>query len=381
VAQLRNQWLVDGAVASVFVVAGQLTAWGAIQDSNVPLHGSRVLQSVLFFAVTGLVVLRRRAPLVALGAMLPLGVLQTATGGTSSFFSGFLPVVIVLFGAASRSSARVAVAAGLWALVGLIAIVAVSEDLHFSNEVPFASVLLAATVAIGQLVHRRSLQAAGALERLDQAEEEKRRVVAEERARIARELHDVVAHSLSVITVQSGVARVALGVDRAQAEQSLLVVERAGRQALDEMRRLLGVLRQDAGGEGLTPQPGLSDIEALVEHVRQAETKVVFTTDGVPNADVAPGVQLSAYRVVQEALTNAIKHGTGGRADVHVRYQPNAIDIEVVNPLRADGPTGNGGGHGLVGMRERVELYGGRLDAGARSDTFRVHASIPTGRA
>jgi signal transduction histidine kinase len=377
--QIRRAILVDAGIAAVFVFVGQLVAWRAIQDSNTAAHGSKLAQCVLYLVFDALVFFWRRAPLLVLAAMLPRGVAQTALSGTSSFFAGFVAVLFILFGAASRSRRAVALASAVWVLLALVGIIAVSDDLHFSTELPFSAVVIAVVTTLGIVIRRRGLQTSSALARADRLEAERERVLEEERARIARELHDVIAHSVSVMIVQAGAARLTLNGEAGQATEALLSVERAGRQALDEMRRLLGMLRQGHAEPQLTPQPGLGDLERLVEQVRAAGLEVEVEVEGAP-VPLAPGVDLSAYRIVQEALTNTLKHAHARSVRLRLRYEGDAVAIEVLDDGRGGMP--NGTGHGLVGMRERVELYRGAFEAGgAPGGGFRVHARLPVGHA
>jgi signal transduction histidine kinase len=203
-----------------------------------------------------------------------------------------------------------------------------------------------------------------------------REAVLEERARIARELHDVIAHHVSMIVVQAGAERSVLGEANASTREVLETVEQIGRSALTEMRRLLGMLRGDAD-EPLTPQPGLADVPTLVEQLRAAGLPVELHVDGAPR-ELPVGIELSAYRIVQEALTNALKHAGGARAAVRIRYGADSLELEVADDGIGHGASRAGPGQGLVGMRERVSLYGGRLDA--RRDPaggFVVRAKLP----
>jgi len=207
-------------------------------------------------------------------------------------------------------------------------------------------------------------------------EERERAAVAEERRRIARDLHDVVAHSVSVMTVQAGAARLLLDEEPKRAREPLLAVEETGRQALGEMRRLLGILRRAEGKAALAPQPGLARLDDLVAQARAGGLPVELTVEG-ERAALPPGVDLAAYRIVQEALTNARKHGGPARAHVALRYGREALELEVTNDGGASANDGSGG-HGLVGMRERVALYGGELEAGPRaSGGYAVRARLP----
>jgi signal transduction histidine kinase len=200
----------------------------------------------------------------------------------------------------------------------------------------------------------------------------------EERARIARELHDLVAHNVSVMVVQAGVERHALPDSQASTRATLTAIEQAGRQALVEARRLLGVLRRNGDHEALEPQPSIERVDTLIEHVERAGLPVRLTIEG-DEVPLPAGVDLCAYRIVQEALTNALKHAGPARAEVLLRYQASGLDIEVRDDGRGpSSPNGDGSGHGLIGMRERVALYGGRLRTGPREDGgFEVCAHLP----
>ncbi|MBT8223936.1 MAG: sensor histidine kinase [Dactylosporangium sp.] len=203
------------------------------------------------------------------------------------------------------------------------------------------------------------------------------RAVADERARIARELHDVIAHAMSVITVRAGVGRYLIETRPAEAAEALGVIEHTGRQALSEMRRMLAVLRAPGPRRPAPqPQPGLADLPDLVEQAGQAGVTVMLAVDG-PVRCLPPGLDLAAYRVIQEALTNTVKHGTGGRATLVIRYRPDRVETEIRNPCRAPaGPVDPG--HGLRGMAERVALYDGRLETGMIDEgQFRVFARFP----
>ena len=376
--KIRRATLVDLAIVGAFVFVGQLVAWGVIQDSNTSPHGARLVQSAFYLCFDGLVFFWRRAPIPALLAMGPIGVVQTWLGGTSSFLAGFVAVIFVLFGVASRSSPQATFASAAYVLLTLIGIINRSDDLHYGTELPFSLVIIAVAVSLGSAMQRRGAQARHALARADRLEAERERVLEEERARIARELHDVIAHSVSVMIVQAGAARLTLNGESARATDALLSVERAGRQALDEMRRLLGMLRHGQAEPQLAPQPGLGDLDALVAQVRAAGLPVEVELDGAP-VPLAPGVDLSAYRIVQEALTNTIKHAQASTARLRLRYEADAIAIEVSD----DGRGGRAGstGHGLVGMRERVELYRGTFEAGPfEGGGFRVRARLPVGQ-
>jgi signal transduction histidine kinase len=213
------------------------------------------------------------------------------------------------------------------------------------------------------------------------------RIVAEERTRIARELHDVVAHQVSLMTVQAGAAKAVAAQDPAGALQAMGAVEEAGRQALDELRHLLGVLRPDADPGGMGPQPGLADLPRLLDQVRAAGLVVTLLMNR-PAGGLPARVDLFAYRIVQEALTNVLKHaGPGARAEVRVDTERSAAGESLLIEVVDEGPTTTRDlvepdqrGHGIVGMRERALLLGGRLEAGSSAHGgFRVLARLPVG--
>lgn len=248
----------------------------------------------------------------------------------------------------------------------------------FFFVVPGAAVLIAR-----RAIRERQLLADGLAARAELLEREQElranEAVAEERARIARELHDLVAHNVSVMVVQAGVERHALPEGDTSTRETLSSIEQAGRQALVEARRLLGVLRRNGDeAEGLEPQPSVEQVDFLVEQVERAGLPVELRIEG-ERASLPAGVDLCAYRIVQEALTNALKHAGPATAEVRLRYAGDGLDIEVRDDGRGTGESnGNGGGHGLIGMRERVALYGGRLHTGPRAEGgFEVRAHLP----
>jgi signal transduction histidine kinase len=207
-------------------------------------------------------------------------------------------------------------------------------------------------------------------------EEAARQAVMQERRRIARELHDVVAHSVSVMTVQAGGVRRLLRADQERERDALLSVERTGRDALAEMRRLVGLLRDDGEISPLAPQPGLDTLDALLDTVRDAGLNVDLVVEG-GRRELPPGLDLAAFRVVQEALTNALRHASPTHASVRLRFAPDALRIEVANDGVNGGPIGRG--HGSTGMRERVALYGGTVESGPRDGGYLVAATLPIG--
>lgn len=269
--------------------------------------------------------------------------------------------------------------------LGLALVVAGAAIVVSNHPSPTAAdyIFIPAVFALGWLggfaFRERGVQAAEAEERAVQAERERetaaRIAAAEERARIARELHDIVAHSVSVMVLQVGAVRHKLPDTLGKDREALEDVERAGRTALTEMRRLVGATRDRGGQAELEPQPGLDNLGALLESVRSAGLAVTVHVEGEPQA-LPRGLDLSAYRIVQEALTNVLKHAGASHAEVVVRHRPDALQLEVRDDGR--GPAnGDGLGNGLVGIRERVKLYDGEMTAGAANrGGFVVTASL-----
>ena len=250
----------------------------------------------------------------------------------------------------------------------------------------FNVVFVVAALAFGNTMARRREYETALVERASELEREReekaRRAVFDERVRIARELHDVVAHHVSVMGVQAGAARRVLQRSPAQAEEALSNIETASRQAVAELQRLLGFLRREGEVDDLTPQPGLGQLEALAEEVRHVGLHVEVSVEGQVRP-LPPTIELSAYRIVQESLTNTIRHAGATKATVLLRYEPRVLQIQVTDDgtgLHSNGE-GESPGHGLIGMRERASLHGGRLSAGPRPEGgFGVSASFPLDR-
>ncbi len=329
------------------------------------------------------VALRRRYPLSVLGTVLVASVVFFALDGRTVTATG---AVWVLYVVAVQTERRRAVAA----LIAVEAGVAITFALAPATPPSVGNSVLSGALSgltqltvwvIGDSVRRRRAYVA------DQAQQSDRRAVVEERLRIARELHDVVAHAMSVIAVQAGAGHHVTGAQPEEAGRALAAIETTTRGALVEMRRLLGVLRQDGQtSASLAPSPGLADLEALVTQVGKTGLPTRLRVDGDPRP-LPAGVDLSAYRIIQEALTNVVNHADHpSLVTVAVRYEAAEVSVEVTDDGRGGsanaGSRGGGTGHGLVGMRERVGLFGGRLVTGPRVEGgFRVAAHLPLGRA
>jgi signal transduction histidine kinase len=275
---------------------------------------------------------------------------------------------------------EVASRTGLAVAVVGAAIVVLNDPAHTVIDTLFVPAQCMIAWFTGWALQHWAAQAASAEERARQAEREQasaaRVAVAEERATIARELHDIVAHAVSVMVLQVGAVRHKLPSDRAADREALLSVERTGRAALTEMRQLLGAMRHDGQAPALTPQPGLDRLAVLAGEVGRAGLPVRVQIDGDPPS-LPRAVDVSAYRIVQEGLTNALQHAGASRADVRITFEPDALEIEVRDDGRGSA-AGDGLGHGLVGVGERVKIYGGQMAAGPTADGgFALRARLP----
>jgi signal transduction histidine kinase len=266
--------------------------------------------------------------------------------------------------------------------IGVVVTAATGSAEGTTADILLAGATYAAAFFLGVATQNRRLyeqqldERAAVFER--EREEEAKRAVADERLRIAQELHDVVAHSMGVIAVQAGVGAHVIDSDPQEAKQSLEAISATSRGTLTEIRRLLGVLRADDSG-GYQPAPGLADLHRLVAEVESAGLPVAVRCEGV-DVELPPGVDLTAYRIVQEALTNVIKHAGPAHATVTIGYEAEAVRLEVVDDGRGVNGRAGAGGHGLLGMRERVGVYGGTLETGpVPGGGYRVAARLPYG--
>ena len=310
---------------------------------------------------------RRRFPFAAPASVWLLAAVLSFVDGrlvvfTTSVFVAGMAAAFLLGGLRDAVLERL----GLAVVVGGAAIVVQNNPDHTAGELVFIPLLFAIGWLAGFALRERAEQAEAAEERATHAERERdaaaRIAVAEERARIARELHDIVAHAVSVMVLQVGAVRHKLPETLAEDAVALRGVEQTGRTALAEMRRLLGAMRRDGDDLELAPQPGLDNLDSLLEEIGRAGLPVRLHVDGQPFA-LPQGIDLSAYRIVQEGLTNALKHARASHADVTVCYRPDELQIEVRDNGEGSS-TSDGHGHGLVGIRERVKIYGGEMTAG-----------------
>jgi signal transduction histidine kinase len=336
---------------------------------------------IALMAIVLPLLLRRRFPFGAPGAIAVAAVATSFFDRTVVPYDGvtFIVACAALFLVGSLRDRTQAIA-GLAIAEGALAVVVHNDPRSGLGNFVVATIIFAIVWAIAFGVGRKSMEADEAKERAARAEREReeraRAAVAEERARIARELHDVVGHSVSVMTVQASGVRRLLRPEQEREREALLVVERTGREALAEMRRMVGVLRRPEEAPALAPQPSLEYLGRLVEQAREAGLPVELRIEG-DAIQLPAGVDLTAYRLVQEGLTNALKHARATRADVLVSYGDGEIEVTVSDDGKGVG-NGDGGGHGLVGMRERVSLYGGELDAGPQPNGgYRLRARLP----
>jgi signal transduction histidine kinase len=371
VRMLRGHPFASDAVLAFALAAFVLSEVFASGDY---LTGSKWVYVPVALVMTVPLAWRRRSPLVAV--LLVMGAFAAQSlilDPTPTPDQELIPALIAVYSVAANAEGWVPFLGGGFSLAAGLIWLGVDDFL-------LPTVIFGGAWFAGRLVQKRQLYAQAFAERARVLELERdanvRVAAAEERVRIARELHDVVGHSVSVMVVQAGAERLALGEERATTREALLAIERTGREALAEMSRLLGILRAEGDGLALAPRPSLAQVDALVKTVRDAGLPVELRVEG-EQTPLTPSVDVSAYRIVQEALTNVVKHAGPARAYVVVRYGGREVELEVTD--NGHGPVdGNGPGYGLAGMRERVELHGGTLEAGkGNGGGFTVKARLP----
>jgi signal transduction histidine kinase len=367
------------------LVLGGLAWW--LVDAAVYIHSPGGEDGPLWFDVLAILffttpfLARRRFPVASLVVpALAIGVCSFVDSGLVKHpFISFLFGLTICFRFGMRPW-RAQSVAGLLFVIGIAALVEFNAPEGKAGDFVWDAITFSVAWIVGFAVGEKFREVDEARERAAAAEREReeraRRAVADERARIARELHDVVGHSVSVMTVQASAVRRLLEPDQDQVSEALHVVEQTGREALAEMRRMVGVLRHAEEAPALAPQPSLGEIEKLVQHARDRGLPVELSIQGDP-VDLPTGVDLTAYRLVQEGLTNAIKHARAEQAEVVIHYEDGHVELTVSDDGLGGGD-GGGGGHGLVGMRERVSVYGGKLEAGPRPEGgYRLSATLP----
>jgi signal transduction histidine kinase len=357
----------DRMLAALLALTAELEVWlgsGAARE--------RLVAALVAPAVAGTVAVRRLYPTIAGVAAAVLVSVELGFWGDPQVISNAVAYFCALYALTVWTPPhRFAFGLAVVVTVDLATSAGPKSNLH--NNVPITVATLVVMLLVRRVVGDRERRVQVAERERDVAARE---AVVEERARIARELHDVIAHHVAIMVVQAGAERRVLGTASASTREVLETVEKTGRIALTEMRRLLGMLRDDVH-EPLTPQPGLDDVPVLVEQLREAGLPVALRVEGEPRA-LPVGIELSAYRIVQEALTNSLKYADGAHANVRIRYGSESLELEIADDGAGRAALEAGSGHGLVGMRERVALYGGRLDAGhVPSGGFAVRVVLP----
>ena len=372
----------DWLLAVGLAVLAQAEIW-VIHD----FPGPKAVTVPLGLAITLPLGWRRRAPLgvvvTLFCAFLSYMAIHALTGEARLFESQSVAMlaswIVAVYSVAAYAERTRAVVGGLLGLAFTPLSVIADPRRAFGDITPFDFLFILIPWAAGRVVRHHRLQTAR-LEELasrlaGEREERAKAAVVEERTRIARDLHDEIAHSVSVIAVQADAAEGALARDPELVREPLIAIKETARSALGEMRRMLGVLREADEGTGLAPQPGLAQLESLVEQARRAGITVDLVLEG-GRRPLPPGIDLAAYRIVQEGLTNVLKHAGPAHARVLVGYRLEALEIAVEDD--GAGTTANGGGgHGLVGIRERVALYGGDVEAGPTGGGYALRARLP----
>jgi len=361
--------VLDRLLATALTLMAQLQVWlghgHGIEHHRIPAAAVALLSTTSVAA-------RRRFPF-EVGIVVPwAAALQIAFWGDPQIFPASIGYLCALYALAVWTTQR-RFGIGVGLIVASSAVVLVASKQRPSSTFSFTAVTLVVMVLVRRVLGERERRAQLAERERDLVARE---AVVEERGRIARELHDAIAHNVSMMVVQAGAERRVLNGTTDGTREVLETIEHIGRGALTEMRRLVGMLRSDSG-DPLAPQPGLADLATLTAQVRDAGLAVDLRIDGEPRA-LPVGIELSAYRIVQEALTNALKHAGEARAAVRVRYCADSLELEIIDDGTGSPVPVASGGHGLVGMRERVALYGGRLDAGQRpGGGFAVRVVLP----
>jgi signal transduction histidine kinase len=370
----RSDILLTGCLAALT----QVEVW--LQHDVTGL--ARPATGFVLLAATSSLLWRRTRPLACASAIAAGLALQAAITGADLSSAGWtITIIVALYSAGAYLAFRQATVAFIVIVVGLAAreLRDVSSYTRHGYQNAFWWLLVLVPFGLGAFVHSRrqasTLRQAATSSEADAAARA-RAAVAEERARIARELHDVVAHDVSAVVLQAEAAEEMLTAAPERTRVSLHAIQQLGREALVEMRQVVGIVRGD--DTSLAPQPTLGQVAAMVERHRDSGLDVTLQVDGTPRS-LPPGLELSAYRIIQEALTNVRKHADGARVQVVVRYGARALEVEIADDGGNETAVADGPGHGLIGMRERVSFFGGQFSAGPGLERgFVVHATVPT---
>jgi signal transduction histidine kinase len=381
----RDHLLLDAGIAvAVFAATVGLLAVGEADDGG----GDITVPAVLLAALASLpLVARRRGPLpvfllTALGSTALNAIAEPAGPPLGPTFA--LYWLAVATGEESRSRTRLTQALVVTMLAAHVTANGLQRDAFPVTEALFGVLVWGGVWLAGDRSRLRRERMAALEERALRAEREtereRRLAAAEERGRIARDLHDSVGHAMNVILVHAGMGRLRADDDPQSSREAFATIEEVARETVGEIDQLVRVLREDAslqpGGNEVEPPPGLAALNGLVERHRAAGLHVTISSRG-ERRPLPSGVDRGAYRILQEALTNAARHGDGS-ADVELAFSAGALEITVANPLGSEPPaSANGGGHGVIGMRERAALLGGSLEAGTRGGLFRLHVRLP----
>ena len=377
-------WAVDVALGAFAFLIGLATT--SARHTNGVVFDSRNTAAYALIALSTLPLMVR--------SRYPIGVLLVSSTAlvvlvASDFNEGALPVLLLIPAATvgARHELRRVVAAATYMFGLMVVLLALQHDREFTVWTFFVQLALySAAFAVGTSIRSRRQRVAALEDRAAALEatraEEAKRAVADERLHIAQELHDVLAHTLSVIAVQAGTGAHVIDSEPDEARRALQTIADTSRSSLGELRRLLGVLRADGDEKSYVPAPRLADLDRLAAEVTAAGVPVEMSLEGSPDG-ISPGVELAAYRIVQEALTNVLKHAGPASANVRVDHLPGGLDIEIVDNGRGlAARNGKSTGHGLIGMQERVAMYGGTLRTSpAPGGGFRVVAHLPCGEA
>jgi signal transduction histidine kinase len=375
-AHLRRPWLVDAGLV-LLVTATRVVQFRLEQEGHDPPIGAELWIPLALVTALPLVARRR----------FPLGVLFAVGAGELALLLLDLhgvpiALLIAVYTVAALKTQRQSLLALAFVLAATATAIAVVEDPALVLE---STVSLGMAWALGALQNARRRYAVEVRRRLELLEREREAqaelAVTNERSRIARELHDVVAHGVSVMVMQAAGARESLTTDEARADAAMAEVERTGRRALAELRQLLGLLHREGEPAELAPQPGLERLEELLEGFRRAELPVELRVEGERRV-LPSGVDVSAFRIIQEALTNVLKHSGRVPVTLTLRFSDDRVRLQIVNRSNGHRPQSAGSsiGHGLIGMRERVMLLGGSFTAGPEPDgRFRVECDLPIG--